>query len=298
MMQPIGANALPAPLTMESFEHATLESRMRLQHGDDDFGEKCENVVQDKPQRGHFRQRSLEAISAVDASLLKVDQEIELVENLVVDINATFAAQTDTVTVNLPLSDDTWTFVEMESRFGLQHGDDDIVNDNEDEVSGTEVAYTFAEIESRFALHHEGDTIEDGSTPSNAPAHQIMIGVVSLADFVSGLVSLSPNGETFTKAAVVGTFAALSKHERKFFGIQRLPGASIVNRLLGSIVLKHKVQIGATKLVDFLKLIEFQDGQTTLDAMTEAFKASSEAEMAFDQSPAGKSLVRVLCKWG
>ena len=112
--------------------------------------------------------------------------------------------------VILAAAEYSWTFAEMKSRFALHHYDD--IVDSEDEVpdSNPAAAYTFAEMESRFALFYEDYTIEEDATPSNARAHHLMMGTVSLGDFASGLASLSPDGVTFSKAAVVGTFAALS----------------------------------------------------------------------------------------
>jgi hypothetical protein len=120
------------------------------------------------------------------------------------------------------------------------------------------------------------------------------MGSVSAAIFIEALASKKPYNSKFTKKQITNIFAAFSSRELKLHGLELLGGTSQARYILRSPILQHKVRIGRTKLVDFLKSVKFEDDAAKIDAVAAACVQAAKAEKAFQRSGVGKEVARVL----
>jgi hypothetical protein len=91
-----------------------------------------------------------------------------------------------------------------------------------------------------------------------------------------------------------GTLDRNEAREIDIYGLEPVSGTLKARHILRSPILQHKVRIGRTKIADFLKSVEFEDGAATLDAVVEACVQVVEADKAFRRSNMSKKVARAL----
>ncbi|KAH3916341.1 hypothetical protein HBI56_044190 [Parastagonospora nodorum] len=77
-------------------------------------------------------------------------------------------------------------------------------------------------------------------------------------------------------------------------GMRPSMGTSKVGKALQSPILQNIVRVVQTKLADFLVLLEFEYGRTTLPGVVQACIVSAEKEMASRGTAVGKTVARAL----
>jgi hypothetical protein len=106
-------------------------------------------------------------------------------------------------------------------------------------------------------------------------ANATYIGSTSLEDFIDKL-EFDPEIDTTTKQDICTAFAILSAEE--FEAIQHRPADHIAVDELHSLSAQRKIKLGKTSLHSFLRLISYEAGSTTVNAVMEAFHVAAASD--------------------
>lgn len=127
-----------------------------------------------------------------------------------------------------------------------------------------------------------------------ARGNQMCMGITCVADILKDLASKAAQSTTCTQDQVVATFASFSKREREILGMERLPVSSDSRALAEHPTDRHKVRLGRTSLICFMKSLEFENGGITLEKVAAACVMAVEKDVAYEKSEAGRKVARAL----
>jgi hypothetical protein len=110
-------------------------------------------------------------------------------------------------------------------------------------------------------------------------ASKLMIGTVSLLDFIQAVFSSGPDTPV-TKQAIAAAILELSNQELELSDVKAAPVHDDIGAILGSKLLRKKVRIGTVTLGEYLAAVEFDEhGLAGLSAIWMAWKSCSEKDV-------------------
>jgi len=177
-----------------------------------------------------------------------------------------------------------------DSRFCLQFGFEDVV----DEVSATAVADPCGSVTTGSVDVAAIALTKDAMALVDIRVNQLHMGSISIADIIEGVASEDTSDNTYTKEQVAKVFILCANQERKMIGLAPSMGTSSPSKVMRSRILQNVVRVGRTKLADFIALLEFEEGRTTLTSVMQACIMSAEKEMASRGTAVGKMVARAL----